>query len=229
MVKGLADAMRVVFDDERVVANAGVMLPAVLAGRLGLETLVDQAVDLGGRGSPFNAQLIFSPEVDGWENAAGTFLSPVSYVEDADGQGLVISNANPLLAHRDYVCADVDLTNVYVNLNGGTGGAYDVIFTIPLSQADALAALEKGLQHAGLRLTAAQWSRFQCASSEPTVYACSAVIKHGKMSMFWSATVRRKLGDLAVYYTATQTLNLGCHHQGCVKHATVAGKQYVTN
>jgi hypothetical protein len=49
MVKGLADATRVVFDDERVVANAGVMLPAVLAGRLGLETLVDQTVDLGGR------------------------------------------------------------------------------------------------------------------------------------------------------------------------------------
>jgi hypothetical protein len=54
MVKGLADAMRVVFDDERVVANAGVMLPAVLAGRLGLETLVDQTVDLGGRAGAAN-------------------------------------------------------------------------------------------------------------------------------------------------------------------------------
>jgi len=49
MVDGLSDATRVVFDDERVVANAGVMLPALLAGRLGLETLVDQTVDLGDR------------------------------------------------------------------------------------------------------------------------------------------------------------------------------------
>ena len=49
MVKGLPDALRVVFDDERVVANAGVMLPAVLAGRLGLEALVDGTVDLGDR------------------------------------------------------------------------------------------------------------------------------------------------------------------------------------
>jgi hypothetical protein len=49
MVNGLSDATRVVFDDERVVANAGVMLPAVLAGRLGLEALVDQAVCLGDR------------------------------------------------------------------------------------------------------------------------------------------------------------------------------------
>jgi hypothetical protein len=49
MVNGLSDATRVVFDDERVVANAGVMLPAVLAGRLGLEALIDQAVCLGDR------------------------------------------------------------------------------------------------------------------------------------------------------------------------------------
>jgi hypothetical protein len=49
MVNGLSDAARVVFDDERVVANAGVLLPAVLAGRLGLEALIDQTVCLGDR------------------------------------------------------------------------------------------------------------------------------------------------------------------------------------
>lgn len=35
------------FDDERAVANAGVMPPALLAGRLGIEQLVEDAVDLG--------------------------------------------------------------------------------------------------------------------------------------------------------------------------------------
>jgi hypothetical protein len=49
MVKGLSDATRVLFDDERAVANAGVLLPAVLADRLGLEGLVDRMVDLGDR------------------------------------------------------------------------------------------------------------------------------------------------------------------------------------
>jgi hypothetical protein len=49
MVKGLPDSTRVVFDDERVVANAGVVLPSVLAGRLGLEALIDETVDLGDR------------------------------------------------------------------------------------------------------------------------------------------------------------------------------------
>jgi hypothetical protein len=49
MVKGLPDATRVVFDDERAVANAGLLLPAVLAGRLGIEALVDDTVDLGDR------------------------------------------------------------------------------------------------------------------------------------------------------------------------------------
>ena len=55
MVKGLADATRVVFDDERVVANAGVLLPAVLAERLGIEALVDRTVDLGERAGAANA------------------------------------------------------------------------------------------------------------------------------------------------------------------------------
>src|SRR4051794_5941366 len=43
------DSTVVVFDDGRAVANAGLMLPAVLAARLGLEGLVDELVDLGDR------------------------------------------------------------------------------------------------------------------------------------------------------------------------------------
>ena len=53
MVNGRAvevlDRLRVEFDDERAVANAGLLLPATLAARLGIEALVDEAVDLGGR------------------------------------------------------------------------------------------------------------------------------------------------------------------------------------
>jgi len=54
MVHGLADVTRVVFDDERAVANAGVMLPALLADRLGVEALVDRIVDLGDRSGAAN-------------------------------------------------------------------------------------------------------------------------------------------------------------------------------
>jgi hypothetical protein len=43
------EAAVVVFDDERVVANAGVMLAALLAERLGIEALVDDCVQLGAR------------------------------------------------------------------------------------------------------------------------------------------------------------------------------------
>ena len=38
-----------VFDDRHAVANAGLMLPATLAGRLGVEALADRLVCLGGR------------------------------------------------------------------------------------------------------------------------------------------------------------------------------------
>lgn len=43
------ESLRVRFDDERAVANAGLVLPAALSERLGIETLVNEAVDLGGR------------------------------------------------------------------------------------------------------------------------------------------------------------------------------------
>src|SRR6266536_5783574 len=53
MVKGregvVLDRLRVCFDDERAVANAGLLLPATLASRLGIEQLVNETVDLSGR------------------------------------------------------------------------------------------------------------------------------------------------------------------------------------
>jgi hypothetical protein len=41
------DRLEVTFDDERLVANAGLMLPATLAQHLGLLELIDELVDLG--------------------------------------------------------------------------------------------------------------------------------------------------------------------------------------
>ena len=54
MVHDSPDRFLVAFDDERVVANAGVMLPALLADRLGLGVLVEETVDLGGRAGAAN-------------------------------------------------------------------------------------------------------------------------------------------------------------------------------
>ena len=41
------DRVKIAFDDHRLVANAGLLLPATLAQRLGLGELVDNHVDLG--------------------------------------------------------------------------------------------------------------------------------------------------------------------------------------
>jgi hypothetical protein len=43
------DAVAVAFDDQRAVADAGIVLPATLARRLGIQALVDERVVLGGR------------------------------------------------------------------------------------------------------------------------------------------------------------------------------------
>ncbi len=42
------DGVEVVFDDERVVSDAGIALVATLAGRLGIEALVGRFVTLRG-------------------------------------------------------------------------------------------------------------------------------------------------------------------------------------
>ena len=49
MVNGLSDRSVVVFDDERVVVNAGIVLAVTLGQRLGIEALVDAAVRFGAR------------------------------------------------------------------------------------------------------------------------------------------------------------------------------------
>ena len=41
------DRIRIAFDDHRLVANAGLLLPATLALRLGLGEVVDRYLDLG--------------------------------------------------------------------------------------------------------------------------------------------------------------------------------------
>ena len=41
------DRIRIIFDDHRLVANAGLLLPATLAQHLGLAELVRQCLDLG--------------------------------------------------------------------------------------------------------------------------------------------------------------------------------------
>ena len=41
------DRIRIAFDDHRLVANAGLLLPATLAQHLGLPQLVDRHLDLG--------------------------------------------------------------------------------------------------------------------------------------------------------------------------------------
>ena len=42
------DRIRILFDDHRLVANTGLLLPATLARHLGLRELVDHHLDLGG-------------------------------------------------------------------------------------------------------------------------------------------------------------------------------------
>ena len=42
------DRIRILFDDHRLVANAGLLLPATLARHLGLRELVDHHLDLDG-------------------------------------------------------------------------------------------------------------------------------------------------------------------------------------
>ena len=48
-VAGGIDGLEPVFDDGSLVADAGLLLPATVMGRLGLEALIDDTVRLWGR------------------------------------------------------------------------------------------------------------------------------------------------------------------------------------
>ena len=49
------DRLRIAFDDDRLVDHAGLLLPATLAGRLGLRELTDAHLDLGAAPGRANA------------------------------------------------------------------------------------------------------------------------------------------------------------------------------
>ena len=58
------DRIQITFDDRRLVANAGLLLPVTLAQHLGLRELVDHHLDLGnapGRANPGDKMLRCRP------------------------------------------------------------------------------------------------------------------------------------------------------------------------
>ena len=79
------DRIRIVFDDYRLVANAGLLLPATLAQHLGLRELVDRHLDLG--------------DAPGRANAGDKLLTLVA---SALAGGDCIDDADALRAGRTY-------------------------------------------------------------------------------------------------------------------------------
>ena len=67
------DRIRILFDDHRLVANAGLLLPATLARHLGLRELVDDHLDLGGAPPHFA-----SPPALALENPVQSRLGPAA-------------------------------------------------------------------------------------------------------------------------------------------------------
>ena len=72
------DLVAVEFDDERLVANAGVVLTSTLIKRLGLERLVDETVDLGqrpGAARPGRKVLLARPRDGCWVPTRSTIAT----------------------------------------------------------------------------------------------------------------------------------------------------------
>ena len=71
------DRIHVAFDDHRLVANAGLLLPIILAGQLGLSELVDRHVDMGDAPGRANAG-------DKMLTLVASALAGGDWVDDAD-------------------------------------------------------------------------------------------------------------------------------------------------
>ena len=87
------DRITVAFDDHRLVANAGLILPATLAQHLGLRELVDNHVDLGDAPGRANAGVKLLTLVAtalttlmrcGWRDRAGTGVCRESAIHPRD-------------------------------------------------------------------------------------------------------------------------------------------------
>lgn len=71
------DRLHIAFDDDRLVAHAGLLLPATLAGSLGLRELVDRHLDLGEAPGRANAG-------DKMETLVCSALAGGDCIDDAD-------------------------------------------------------------------------------------------------------------------------------------------------
>ena len=79
------DRIDIAFDDDRLVDHAGLLLPATLAGRLGLRELADAHLDLGdaaGRANAGDKLLTRSPRRS---PAATASLTPMPCAPEAPG------------------------------------------------------------------------------------------------------------------------------------------------
>lgn len=85
------DSVAIAFDDQRSVADAGLILPATLAERLGLERLINRCVDLGERAGAFAPGRKVMTLVH-------AFLAGADSIEDADI--LRSGSTGKVLGHR---------------------------------------------------------------------------------------------------------------------------------
>ena len=100
------DRIRILFDDHRLVANAGLLLPATLARHLGLRELVDHHLDLGGAPGRANTgdKMPFRQGAYAWLDLR--YVLPIADLEDSSGVGRVLDH---LVRMRDFVVERIQL------------------------------------------------------------------------------------------------------------------------
>ena len=99
-----SDRIHVAFDDHRLLANAGLILPATLARHLGLPQLVDRDLDLGdtpGRANTGDKMMTLVASARAGGDRASMHLTPRSVATTAPfgGFGLKIAVKTAACAH----------------------------------------------------------------------------------------------------------------------------------
>ena len=100
------DRIQVAFDDHRLVANAGLILPVTLAHHIGLGELVDCNLDLGDAPGRANA---------GHKTPVASALAGGDCIDDADAMmGQIDREEQPSIDHQEVVNKrDVDAVWVF--------------------------------------------------------------------------------------------------------------------
>src|SRR5215218_1531075 len=201
------DQVDIAFDDEHAAAGAGLLLPATLAERLGIEQATDQLVDLGDRSGAARPGRKLLTLVHALV-AGGDCIDHVRQLDRVTGEVLARAWAAGAGPDDGPLTVDVDSTICEVHGYHKQGACYGYTRRLGYHPLLATRANTGEMLHARLRKGSANTARGILRFVDELVARCRRAGASGELifrmdSGFWSAKLIKRLRRHRVRYSIT--------------------------